>query len=71
MNANGSGLRNLTNSCRGEAWPSWSPDGNEIVFVSDRGSTTHFAWDVWKIPSVGGAATRLTNTGKETNPVWR
>ncbi len=71
MNANGSGLRNLTNTCRGEAWPSWSPSGSEIVFVSDRGTATKYAWDLWKMPSDGGTATRLTATGKEATPVWR
>ncbi len=71
MNANGSGLRNLSNTCRGEAWPSWSPNGSEIVFVSDRGSATLYAFDLWKMPSDGGAATRLTTTGKEATPGWR
>ena len=71
MNANGSGLRNLTNSCRGEAWPAWSPNGSEIVFMSDRGSATKYAWDLWKMPSDGGTATRLTATGKEATPAWR
>lgn len=71
MNANGTGLRNLSDHCRGDVWPAWSPDGTEIVFASDRGSTTNFAWDLWKIPSIGGTATRLTTTGKESTPVWR
>ena len=71
MNANGSGLRNLSNTCRGEAWPAWSPNGAEIVFVSDRSSSTLYAWDLWKMPSDGGSATRLTTTGKEATPAWR
>jgi Tol biopolymer transport system component len=70
MNADGSGLRNLTNHCRGDVWPSWSADGSEIVFGSDRGQTTNYAWDLWKIPAAGGTATRLTATGKDANPVW-
>ena len=72
MNSDGTGgLRNLSNSCRGEAWPAWSPNGAEIVFVSDRASTTLYAWDLWKMPSDGGSATRLTTTGKEATPAWR
>ena len=71
MNADGLALRNLSNTCRGEAWPAWSPNGAEIVFVSDRGSSTLYAWDLWKMPSVGGSAVRLTTTGKEATPVWR
>ena len=71
MNADGSGLRNLTDHCRGDVWPAWSPDGSEIVFGSDRGSTTAYTWDIWTMPASGGTATRRTTTGKESTPVWR
>jgi TolB protein len=37
MNANGSGLRNITNTPEAdEDWPDWSPKGNRIIFSSTR-----------------------------------
>jgi Tol biopolymer transport system component len=36
MNADGTGLRKLTDNTAVDAAPSWSPDGGKIVFTSDR-----------------------------------
>ena len=36
MNANGTGLRKLTDNTAVDAAPSWSPDGRKVVFTSDR-----------------------------------
>jgi Tol biopolymer transport system component len=36
MNADGTGLRKLTDNTAVDAAPSWSPDGAKIVFTSDR-----------------------------------
>ena len=36
MNADGSGITNLTNGSGSSSHPSWSPDGSKIVFVSTR-----------------------------------
>src|SRR6266702_6728071 len=36
MNADGSGLRNLTRHAGSDMSPSWSPDGRQIVFQTDR-----------------------------------
>jgi TolB protein len=36
MNADGSGVRRLTNAPGEDGWPAWSPDGSQIVFSSAR-----------------------------------
>ena len=36
MNADGTGLKKLTDNTAVDAAPSWSPDGGKIVFTSDR-----------------------------------
>jgi len=39
MNADGTGLKKLTDNADVDAAPSWSPDGGKIVFTSDRGGS--------------------------------
>jgi TolB protein len=36
MNADGTDVRNLTDSADVESWPAWSPDGRQIVFTTQR-----------------------------------
>ncbi|MCH8286841.1 PD40 domain-containing protein [candidate division KSB1 bacterium] len=36
MDADGSNIKRLTNSLRHDGSPSWSPDGSQIIFESDR-----------------------------------
>jgi len=45
--------------------PTWSPDGTQIAFSSDR-SGTH---EIWVIPITGGAATQVTTDGGSA-PDW-
>jgi hypothetical protein len=47
----------------------WSPDGTKIVFsMKWHGATTY---DIYVVPSGGGALTRLTNNAvEEKGPVW-
>jgi len=43
------------------AFPSYSDDGNKIVFMG----LTNFAWDIFSINSNGTGLTNLTNTGTD------
>jgi len=55
-----------------EQQPRWSPDGSQIVFVSNRSPDPDLdrdAVDLWLVPAAGGALTRLeTPYGRKFNP---
>ena len=64
MNADGSGVRRLTNSASSAVAPQWSPDGKAVVFVSDR--------DLYAIGADGQGLKRLTVGASVTRdpPLW-
>ncbi len=64
IEANGTGQKQLTADAGNNSWPSVSPDGRYVVFVSDRTGTNH----VWRIDIDGSNATQLTNAIGESNP---
>ena len=69
MNADGSGLKELTFSIGRDGDGSWSPDGSKIAFESDRARTPHS--DVFVMNADGTTATRLTTTtGFDGDPAW-
>ena len=59
IDADGGSLRQLTHDPGDENMPSWSADGRWIYFSSDREGAS----DVWRIPSSGGPAERVTHSG--------
>jgi TolB protein len=79
MNADGSGLAQVTHDDAYNAFPSWSPDGTEIVYTSYRGDeyipgclgTTLCPGDLYVIGVDGTNERRLTNDpGDDSMPSW-
>jgi Tol biopolymer transport system component/DNA-binding winged helix-turn-helix (wHTH) protein len=59
MNADGSGIRQLTNEGRTVAGLAWTADGSGLVFSTDIGGSLA----LWRIQAAGGHAERLTVGG--------
>jgi eukaryotic-like serine/threonine-protein kinase len=55
QHVDGSDLRQLTNDEAADSWPVWSPDGQSLVFTSDRENRR----ETWRIPAAGGRAERV------------
>ena len=71
LSGNGGDARNpipLIASSRLERYPSYSPDGNKIAFVSLRSGN----WQLWVANSDGGNATQMTSfeSGEVAFPAW-
>ncbi|MDQ6809315.1 MAG: S9 family peptidase [Verrucomicrobiota bacterium] len=64
----------LTSGKHDDLWPAWSPDGNEIAFVTKRGDDPDRSnnWDVYVIGAKPGAKERQLTTSPEAdpNPEW-
>ena len=67
VNADGSDLTQLTDSAGTELNPSWSPDGQRIVFISDRDGDS----DIYTVNADGSGLTQLTHSREfEFFPNW-
>jgi Tol biopolymer transport system component len=67
VNADGSGLTNLTDDPATEQSPAWSPDGKRIAFIAMRDGRT----DLYSISADGGSLVQLTDLpGREYAPSW-
>jgi Tol biopolymer transport system component len=67
INADGTGLTNLTNNDAGDVLPSWSPDGSKIAFTSERDGNT----EIYVMNADGSDQIRLTgNPASDFWPDW-
>jgi WD40-like Beta Propeller Repeat len=65
INSDGSGLHNLTTAA--DSGPKWSPDGQKILFTSDRDGNR----EIYVMNPDGTGQTNLTaNPAADFNPVW-
>ena len=68
MEADGRNVRNLTNHHSWDAWPTWSPDGQRIVFASKRNGILA---DLYVMDADGKNTRQLTNfPGDVGEPAW-
>jgi Tol biopolymer transport system component len=57
----------LTNWGRYSTWPSWSPDGSQLVYQLERDGARH----LWTVSSAGGESRQLTSgDSEESHPEW-
>ena len=60
VNADGSGLAQMTGGTEGENSPRWSPDGKSIAFIAKRGAEPDSVAQIYVISASGGEARPLT-----------
>src|SRR5574341_1201765 len=63
VNADRTGLVNLTNHLADDSWPAWSPDGSLLAFQSDRvvAAEQRVDLDVFVISATGSGLVQLTS----------
>ena len=68
MNADGSGIEQLTDNDSDDRYPSWSPDGR-IVFVSDRDNDEEIH-HIYVMNADGSGVEQLTDGCSNYSPAW-
>ena len=62
MNADGSGVARLTDSAASDVYPTWSPDGSQIAFLTDRTGQ----WEIWVMNADGSDQHSLFDAAVQT-----
>jgi dipeptidyl aminopeptidase/acylaminoacyl peptidase len=63
MNADGTGLVQMTHDSAGKFSPRWAPDGSTLLFLSDGDTGTQ----VWALPASGGEPKAVTSLATEVS----
>ena len=67
MNADGSSKRQLTYEGTANTYPAWSPDGRQILFISNRAS----AWGIYTMDADGNHQQQVVqNVDGFSQPLW-
>ena len=67
MNADGTGVTQLTSNTFADASPTWSPDGEHIAFTSDRTGNL----EIFVMDADGSSQHDITNDpGYDLQPTW-
>lgn len=61
IHPDGTELHRITNDSYTDRWPHWSPDGKEIIFLSNR--SDNIAFQLWSIRPDGSGLKQLTQHG--------
>ena len=70
MDADGSNQTRLTYDSASDISPRWSPDGNQIAFVSGSRLNGNWDWDIYVMNADGSGRTRLTDGILGSDPTW-
>ena len=66
MNADGSGVTQLTSAAGNQNHPTWSPDGTKFAYASDQDGKSQ----IYTANSDGTSPTRISTTFNDTDPNW-
>jgi len=70
VNADGTGLRQLTDATHKDQSPVVSPDGRYIVFQSCRNANSDRAYNIWRVDADGRNPVQLTHGTYDSEPVF-
>ena len=71
MDIDGKNQQKLTNNRHDDVYPSWSPDGKRIAFMSDRNRPGLFIFEIYVMDADGGNPQNLTNDpNNDMSPSW-
>jgi len=71
MNSDGTDIRNISNNIADDLDPTWSPDGKQIAFASDRANRSSLDTQIYSMNEDGSNVVQLTmGLGSSRHPAW-